>query len=161
MRHSGQGRNRDNFGQVYSHNKHVDQNLIPLEKLFKENEEFDLNLFTKVFKQGAADNESTTPFKSDTNQLLSSLQHDFPSILTVTSLGSSKQQLLTVDAREFLKNKNSATDGPFEFTDVKPSIVLTSKEGEDLSSSMTLYSILNMIHGGVVNNNKKSKNLLM
>ena len=97
------------------------------------------------------------------------MQKDFPDMVKLSSIGKSYKKkdisLMTVDARNFLMkqypDENHILEGYFK--NKKPAIMITGQHHarEHITSEFVLYSMLKMIHGGVVNDNKHYRNLLL
>ena len=79
--------------------------------------------------------------------------------MKLSSIGKSFQgrdiQLLTVDARDKLKGKDEQLND-------KPAILITGQHHsrEVITSSMVLFSVLKLLHGGMVHNEQRYANLL-
>jgi hypothetical protein len=81
--------------------------LIPVKKKLSASENFDLHLFEELLttKVDGKDRLGAL-FHSDIEKLLKSLEHDFPEILSISSIGKSYLgrpiNMLTLDARNYL-----------------------------------------------------------
>lgn len=98
-------------------------------------------------------------FLSDINLLIKSIENDFGDVVKLSSIGKSFQgreiQLMTVDAREKLVGKEDKLSD-------KPAILITGQHHarEVITSSMVLFSVLKMLHGGLVHGDKRYVNLM-
>ena len=106
-------------------------------------------------------------FHSDIELLLKSLQHDFPKIVSIGSIGKSFEKrnitLMTLDARQnLIEHGDKLFQKERKDYKSKPAIVLTGQihSREAITSSMVLFTALKLIHGGVVHKDKRYESLL-
>ena len=138
--------------------------MIPIKELLQNTKEFDEAIFSKLFTTESFDGKSRIPaiLHSDVMRLLSSLQRDFPELISLSSIGQTFEKreidLMTVDARDYLNKVSNKTDDLRE----KPAILLTGQHHsrEVISAAMVLYSVLKMIHGGILHEDERYFNLL-
>ena len=88
--------------------------LIPIKELLKKHKKFDRELFSKLFhssvKRDRSSQESSRDLPillhSDIVRMIKSTAHDFPELVTLSSIGKSFEKrdidLMIVDARDYL-----------------------------------------------------------
>ena len=97
-------------------------------------------------------------FNSDVNQILDSLQKDFPEVVKIKSIGDTFEKrpikIAEIDARDYILKKAFKNGSKEELTHwhEKPAILLTGQfhPRELITSSMVLYSMVKLIHGGLL-----------
>jgi murein tripeptide amidase MpaA len=95
------------------------------------------------------------------------MQHDFPKIVSIGSIGKTFEKrnitLMTLDAREdLISNGDKLFQKERKDYKSKPAIVLTGQihSREAITSSMVLFTALKLIHGGVVHKDSRYQSLL-
>ena len=104
-------------------------------------------------------------FYDNIENLLESIQQDFSEVVKIKTIGFTSRnnpiKMAVLDARSFLISqveKNSKLK-----LHSKPAIVLNGQHHarEVLTSSLVLFSLLDLIHGGIVHRKKHEFNLLI
>jgi len=123
----------------------------------------------EMFKALLARHDLNHLLLSDVNALIAHLRAEFPEIITVKSIGQTYQNrdmlMIEINARDFILNKLGDVGSSIrqKLDPVMPAIMLTGAHHarELLSVQMPIYSILRMLHGGIIHNDEKYQNLLI
>lgn len=115
-----------------------------------------------MFKQLLVRDDLNHLLLSDVNKLVQHIAVEFPDVVKLKTIGTSWQErplyMLEIDARDFL-NKQAVYQHDLLN---KPAILLTGAHHsrELISIQMPLYSVLKMLHGGIVHNDSHYIDLL-
>lgn len=154
---------------------------VSIRSILSQSPTFTQEMFNALLTRPSYNNEGTLAalFHTDIERLLVQLQKEFPEIIKLSSIGNSYQgrpiTLMEVDARDFLVKEKMRELGRQrdQFTTFKqelvghfhgkPAILITGQmhSREVITSSMVLFSLLKMLHGGVLHKNQRDFNLLV
>ena len=120
----------------------------PLREILNSSPVFDDNLFKQLLVRKDLNHLLLT----DVEHLTSLIGLEFSEVVTLKTIGQTWQgrniTMIEIDAREYLQNKTGVDHRLLS----KPAILLTGAHHarEFVSIQMPLYSVLRMLHGGIV-----------